>query len=599
MPLCSLRNVELAFGAEPLLDGVTLHVEEGERVSLLGRNGAGKSTLLQVMAGQLEPDRGLRESTQGLRVGLLEQSVPAGSPDATVRDVIAEGVAERHAEAEGRHQVDTVVSRLSLDPSATFATLSAGKRRRVLLGRALVGDPDLLLLDEPTNHLDIDAIEWLEDFLLRRGGTLLLVTHDRALLGRLATRVIELDRGELYDFPGTYRRFVERKEQALVAAERAEARLDKKLAAEEVWLRGGLKARRIRNQGRVRALKRLRELRQARRERMGAARFNIQQAERPGKLVAKASQVTVGYGANPVIRDLTTIVLRGDKVGIVGPNGCGKTTLLRCLLGELEPSAGQLKIGTRVQVGYFDQLREQLDDDRSVADNLAAGAEHVTVHGHPRHVLGYLDDWLFDAQRAKTPVRALSGGERNRLLLARQFLKPSNLLVLDEPTNDLDIETLELLEQRLIEYTGTVIVVSHDRRFLDNVVTSTLAYEGRGHFVEYAGGYSDWQSQRAQAGKGASETSPADAPKPSRGKDKPKGPRRLSYKEKHELEALPGRIEQLEAEQTSLQEQLSDPELYRTGGADVGTYKTRLEALEGELEEAYQRWAALDEIGAD
>jgi len=591
MSLLSLRGVSLSFGAEPLLDGVDLHVEEGERISLLGRNGAGKSTLLGVLSGSCAIDDGVIDRRPGLRVSVLSQQVPAAA-EVTVRAVVTDGVPPQHEAPE--RAVDTILSRLGIEGDQSFGPLSAGNKRRVHLAKALVGEPDVLLLDEPTNHLDIDAIRWLEDFLLRWDGTLLFVTHDRALLGRLATRIIELDRGQLYSFAGDYASYLRRREAALVEEERHAAAFDKKLAAEEVWLRQGIKARRTRNEGRKRALLTMRNQRSKRRERVGKVRMNLQEAERSGKLVVVAREVGFAYqGGGDIVRGLSTIILRGDKVGVIGPNGCGKTTLVRALLGELEPTSGAVKIGSRVEVAYFDQLREQLDESASVRDNVSAGADNIQVDGMPRHVMSYLADWLFSGERARTPVSALSGGERNRLLLARLFLKPSNLLVLDEPTNDLDVETLELLEERLISYQGTVIVVSHDRAFIDNIASSTLAWEGPGRFVEYAGGYSDWQRQRGVEGESVHTSLKTKGHKP---KTKTKGPPKLTFAQKRELEQLPAIIEGLEAEQATLHARMADPDFYQQGGDAIADANARLEPLQQQLEQAYARWQTLEEI---
>ena len=503
-----------------------------------------------------------------------------------------DGVPPQHEAPE--RAVDTILSRLGIEGDQSFGPLSAGNKRRVHLAKALVGEPDVLLLDEPTNHLDIDAIRWLEDFLLRWEGTLLFVTHDRALLGRLATRIIELDRGQLYSFAGDYASYLRRREAALVEEERHAAAFDKKLAAEEVWLRQGIKARRTRNEGRKRALLTMRNQRSKRRERVGKVRMNLQEAERSGKLVVVAREVGFAYqGGGDIVRGLSTIILRGDKVGVIGPNGCGKTTLVRALLGELEPTSGAVKIGSRVEVAYFDQLREQLDESASVRDNVSAGADNIQVDGMPRHVMSYLADWLFSGERARTPVSALSGGERNRLLLARLFLKPSNLLVLDEPTNDLDVETLELLEERLISYQGTVIVVSHDRAFIDNIASSTLAWEGPGRFVEYAGGYSDWQRQRGVEGESVHTSLKTKGHKP---KTKTKGPPKLTFAQKRELEQLPAIIEGLEAEQATLHARMADPDFYQQGGDAIADANARLEPLQQQLEQAYARWQTLEEI---
>jgi ATP-binding cassette subfamily F protein uup len=495
--------------------------------------------------------------------------------------------------------VTRIVSHLGLDADAAFASLSGGTKRRALLARALTAAPDILLLDEPTNHLDLDAIGWLEEFLLKNARTFLFVTHDRAFARRLSNRVAELDRGKLYAFDCGYDAFVRRREELLAAEVARRALFDKKLAREEAWVRQGIKARRTRNEGRVRALQRLREERQARRERVGTAKIRIQEAERSGRLVVEAQGACVAFGGRPVIKNLTTTILGGDRVGIIGPNGSGKTTLLRLLLGDLAPQQGQVRLGTRREVVYFDQMREQLDLDKTVQQNAGGGNDTVTINGRPRHILGYLQDFLFTPERARSPARVLSGGERNRLLLARLFTKPSNVLVLDEPTNDLDAETLDLLEQLLQEYAGTLLLVSHDREFLNNVVTSTLALTGDGEVREFVGGYDDWLRQTSSEVRASGPAPACRAPAPARpgadpGTRAPERPRRLTFKETRELEALPDRIAALEAEQSSLHLTLADPAYYRSAGEAVVTLTARLAQLELELAESYRRWEELE-----
>ncbi|HEY0972206.1 MAG TPA: ATP-binding cassette domain-containing protein [Gemmatimonadales bacterium] len=639
-----MREVSIAFGGPSLLDRASFGIERGERVCLLGRNGAGKSTVMRILDGTIAPDEGEVVRQTGIAVARLEQEVPDGV-EGSIYDVVAAGLGETgrllaryHQASHGvamaatvggdggtvgtddalreldrlHHQLDaagawevqsrveTVLQHLGLDADAPFASASGGRKRQALLARALVRDPDVLLLDEPTNHLDVAAIEWMERFLMDRGVTLLFVTHDRAFLRRLATRIVELDRGKLVDWGADYDGYLERKEAALAAEERERAEFDRRIEREAVRLRSSITARRTLNEGRARMLESMRRERAERRERAGTVRMQAHEAERSGRLVAEARGVSFSRGSRAIVRDLTTTIMRGDRVGLIGPNGSGKTTLLRLLLGELEPDAGTIRMGTGLEVAYFDQMREQLDPERTVFDSIADGAEFVTVGGSRRHVNAWLQDFLFPPERGRTPVRALSGGERNRLLLARLFTRSFNLLVLDEPTNDLDLETLELLEALLIEYGGTLLLVSHDRDFLDNVVTSTLVFEGDGRVGEYVGGYSDWVRQRPEP--------PADipvarrperaAPPPQERPERPERPerrRRLTFRETQELAALPGRIEALEGERERLYATLMDPEILRDGTA-VAASRARLDELETEIEEATERWVELETV---
>ena len=591
MALISVHDVALAFGGSPLLDGVTFHVEKGERIGLVGRNGAGKSTLLALLAGAVSPDAGGVVRRPGLRVALLPQEVPQGLTG-TVTAAVAAGIAPHAGEEAwtGEQRIEQMLTRLGLPADAPVAGLSGGMLRRVLLARALAGDPDLLLLDEPTNHLDIDTIAWLEDFLAHEAPTLVMVTHDRALLRSLATRILELDRGRLLDVAGGYDDYLRRREEALQAEASAWQRQDRRLAEEEIWIRQGIKARRTRNEGRVRALERLREERRGRRAQPGAARLEVIEAERSGRLVLRAEGVGFAYGDRPVLRDFSATIMRGDRVGIIGPNGAGKTTLLRILIGELAPQSGGVRRGAGVQTVYFDQLREQLDPARSVRDNLGLDGDTLTVGGRERHVMSYLQDFLFSPERARTPVGALSGGERNRLLLARLFTREANLLVLDEPTNDLDLETLDLLEELLADYAGTLLLVSHDRTLLDRVVTGTLAVTGNGTVQETVGGYADWLRQRPAVAP------PAPARKPAPERPAAERPRRLTFRERRELAELPAAIERLEAEQAAVHARLADPELYRSAAGEVPRLRERLAAAEAALGAAYARWEELEAL---
>jgi ATP-binding cassette subfamily F protein uup len=606
MPLATLRDVHLRFRGPSLLEGIDCHIEAGQRIGLLGRNGAGKTSLMRLLAGALTPDRGELTLAPHARVALLQQDVPQDL-DGSVRDIVAAGLPAAAGgeqtdpdapEAWQReHAVDQMLSRMALDGTLSFRTLSSGMKRRVLLARSLVVAPDLLLLDEPTNHLDIEAVEWLEEFLGRWKGTLLFVTHDRMFLRSLANRIWEIDRGRLFDWSCDYDTFLVRKEAALAAEEKQQALFDKKLAQEEAWIRTGIKARRTRNEGRVRALERMRRERSERRDAVGRAQLEIQAAQRSGALVAAVENISYRHGDRPIVEKFSATVMRGDKIGIIGPNGVGKTTLLRLLLGRLEPTAGSVRLGSNLQIAYFDQLREQLDDAKTVADNVADGYETVLIGGQSRHVVGYLQDFLFDADRARTAVRFLSGGERNRVLLAKLFAKPANVIVLDEPTNDLDAETLELLEERLVEFAGTVLLVSHDRAFLNNVVTSTIVFEpesgGSGHALkEYVGGYDDWLRQRRPAIRAAEPVKP----KPAVTTEPPKK-RRLSYKEQQELAGLPAAIEALEKELAALHARMAEPDFYRQPGAILAQEQARLEELQRRLDESLVRWEALESQG--
>ena len=594
MALFSLLDVTHAFGGPLLLDSVNFQVEAGERVCLVGRNGAGKSTLMKLIAGEIQPDRGQVFRQPGAHFTRLPQEVP-GELAGTVHDLVAGGMRpdETHEEEWERElRLEQLLEHLELPPRAEFAQLSGGLKRRVLLARALAGRPQLLLLDEPTNHLDLASILWLEEFLLAEPLPLLFVTHDRVFLRRLATRILELDRGRLTYWDCDYDTYLVRRDERLAAEEQRQAALDKQLAQEEEWIRRGVRAQRCRAGARIAALQRLRAERRERRERTGTASLRLAEADRSGVKVVEAENIGFAYADGRVlVRAFSTTILRGDKIGLIGPNGAGKTTLIRLLLGQLQPTTGAIRQGTNLEVVYFDQLRAQIDDAKSVADNVANGNPTVTIDGRTRHVISYLQDFLFDADRTRTPARVLSGGARTRLLLARLFTRPANLLVLDEPTNDLDAETLDLLEDLLVEFQGTLLLVSHDREFLDNVVTSTLVFEGEGRIGEYVGGYTDWLQQRPAPTVAAVEKSPV--PKPA---VRVPRPRRLSGREERELAGLPAQIEALETEQGGLVARLADPGFYQREPGAVAAVRARLAAVEQELVVVYARWEELEAI---
>ncbi len=629
MPLIQMRDACLEFGHVPLLDRAELQVDRRERLCLVGRNGAGKSTLLNVISGEQPLDSGRLWRRDGLRIARLAQEVP-DADDLTLFQVVAAGLGDHgellaryhaasaavaagdetalarlgrlqaeaeHAGAwEGSERIDAMLSRLALPPDLKMAAASGGVRRRAMLGQALVSAPDLLLLDEPTNHLDIDAIAALEEALLGFAGAVVFVTHDRAFIDRLATRIVELDRGTLRSYPGSYSQYLARKNDELESEADAQRKFDQALAQEEVWIRQGIKARRTRNEGRVRRLEAMRRERAERRDRQGTARMQLASGERSGQLVVEAQDVAFGYDEDtPLIDGLSVLVTRGDRIGIIGPNGSGKSTLLRLLLGQLEPTRGVVRRGTQLEVAYFDQERAQLDPERSVRDNVAEGSDHVVVGGGTRHVVGYLGDFLFPPARIHSPVKSLSGGERNRLLLAKLFARPANLLVLDEPTNDLDVETLELLEEVVADYDGTLLLVSHDRSFLDHTVTSLLVLSGDGRVEEHVGGYSDWARQRAPlAGDQPPAAAKRSEPPPRPSGAEPAKPRRLGYKEQRELEALPDLIESLEGALAELQARMADPAFYRREPAEISAAKDALTDLESRLAQAYERWEALE-----
>ena len=599
MALVNLLDVSLSFGGAPIFDRVNLQIDRGERVCLVGRNGAGKSTLMKVIAGTTAPDKGQVFRQPGAVFATLQQEVPAGLTGTVQRVVEGEGGSfEEHNDWERHDRVERLLEKMGLPAETEFATLSAGHKRRVLLARGLVEDPQLLLLDEPTNHLDLQSIEWLEEFLLDWGGALLFVTHDRAFLRKIATRIVEIDRGQLIGWACDYDTFLQRKQAVLEAEEVQRAQFDKKLAQEEVWIRRGVKAQRSRAQNRINALKAMRAEKAARRVRAGNAKITTQEADRSGFKVITCEDVSFRYEDRWILRDFSTRIERGDKVGIVGPNGAGKTTLLRLLLGQLAPQSGTVEHGTKLEIVYFDQLRAQLNDTMRVQDAVADGNATVTINGRTRHVISYLEDFLFEPERARTPIKALSGGERNRLLLARLFTKPANVLVLDEPTKDLDAETLELLEDLLVEFGGTVLLVSHDRAFLNEVCTSLLVFEGEGRISEYIGGYEDWQrelARNAAAAATAEEQAKREAKETASTAAAPaKKARKLSNKERAELEAFPAKIEALEIEQQKLTASLADPVFFKTAGAEVGKATARLQQLEAELAAAYKRWSELE-----
>ncbi|OHB74271.1 MAG: ABC transporter ATP-binding protein [Planctomycetes bacterium RBG_16_59_8] len=633
MALMSLQNISLAFDGPMLFDRLSMQLESGERVALLGRNGAGKTTLMKIIAGNLETDEGTIIRQPGVNITHLPQEV-ASDIQGNVFDIVASGLSKNgellkeyhhishrlhtehtpelmrqfdrvHAELDRTqswdigNQVEDVVSRMKLDPEAQFSRLSGGQKRRVLLARALVIHPDILLLDEPTNHLDIESIDWLEEFLKKYSGTVLFVTHDRMFLRHLATRIIELDRGKIFSWACDYDTFLERRQIELENEESQRHEFEKKLSQEEIWIRRGVKARRARNEGRVTALERMREEKRNRRQVTGKVHMLAPEAARSGDLVVKVSHLGFGYENNRLIDDFSAMIMRGDKIGVIGPNGSGKTTLLRLLLGVMNPSSGIVRVGTNLEVAYYDQLREQLDEEKTVSENVCSTSDTITIDGKPRHVLGYLQNFLFSPQRARTRVKVLSGGERNRLLLARLFTRPSNVLVMDEPTNDLDVETLELLEELLLDYSGTLLLVSHDRAFLNNVVTSTIVLEGEGAVNEYPGGYDDWVNQRKNRSAESKAVAPENLPLPKPAEkqqsmqEKPDRTK-LSPQEEKELSALPARIEQLEAKQAEIYALMADPSFFRKSPRDIKSMKERLDLVKAELARTFERWAVLE-----
>lgn len=596
MALAELRDVTIGYRGPPLLDEVSCHIEAGQRIGLLGRNGAGKTTLMRLLSGQVQPDHGDLAFAAGAKVSLLPQDVPHHLQGA-VAEVVANSLISQQPDLEEwavTPRVDKLLSRMGLDGEVAIETQSSGMKRRVLLAQTLVAEPDLLLLDEPTNHLDIDAITWLEELLLGWPTTLLFVTHDRAFLRRLATRILEIDRGRIFDWSCDYDQFLVRKEQALAAEEKQNALFDKRLAEEERWIRQGIKARRTRNEGRVRALEKMRVERSQRRERIGKSKIDIQSTQKSGTLVAKAEGITFAYNELPIVDDFSTDIMRGDKIGVVGPNGAGKTTLLKLLLGQLKPQAGTVRLGTNVDVAYFDQLRNTLDGEQTVQENVGEGSDNIVINGRAKHVLGYLQDFLFSPERARTQVKFLSGGEQNRILLAKLFAKPANVVVMDEPTNDLDAETLEMLEERLMEFEGTLLVVSHDRAFLNNVVTSVIAFEPGGA-REYVGGYDDWVRQRKTESAAPKLVESKQVAKSAIAKTKPTKSKKLSYKDQRELQQLPQLIERLEAESEELTAAMSDPAFFQQPAEKIAPATERVKTLNEELARAYERWEELEQ----
>ncbi|MEC8325717.1 MAG: ABC transporter ATP-binding protein [Pseudomonadota bacterium] len=633
MDLIRITGAQLAFGTHPLLDNAEMLIENGERVCIVGRNGAGKSSLLKVLDSQIQLDDGEINRLSGLKVARLEQDPPKGA-NGTVFDYVANGLPHiatlliEYHEVSARlsqdntektlkqferlssqleandgwrfeTQINQVLSQLELDPNSDLTSLSGGWLRKVALAKALVGEPDLLLLDEPTNHLDVASIEWLEKFLKEFNGAIVFISHDRAFIRSMATRILDLDRGKLVSYPGNYEKYLEQKEHALKVEESQNALFDKKLAEEEAWIRQGIKARRTRNEGRVRALKQLRVERKARVEKQGKADFNIESAQRSGKLVFEAKGISQGFTNKPIVKDFSTLVMRGDRIGLVGPNGVGKTTLLKILFGELALESGKVKQGVNLEVAYFDQYRSVLDEEASVQDNVADGKQEVNIGGRSRHVLGYLQDFLFPPARARSPVKSLSGGEKNRLLLAKLFVKPSNVLVLDEPTNDLDVETLELLEEILANYQGTVLVVSHDREFIDNTCSTVWGFLGDGKVVEVVGGYQDFQNYaQSLAEKTVIEQKQKDTEKDKKVADKPlaKKAGKLSYKLKRELEELPALLESLEQEVEELQEVVNSPDFFKQDSEQTQKTLNQLQQAESKLETAFMRWEELEQL---